>query len=229
MSWDMLIVAAALATQGPDLRHDLQGLGTGESAMYAASGLALAGSAHLLKDYPRDELDGHWLMVGPADVTNIYGASSFNLPASAAVWGFGKATGRSGAERLGRQLTRTLTLTQLVVAPIKMATRRRRPDGSNRLSFPSGHTANAFAVARLIQREHDNRWALPFYVLAGYTAAGRIEEGRHYLSDVAMGAAMGLIVGSAVSTTTDRKSQYSVAPRFTRSGWLIRIEYRPGV
>ena len=110
-----------------------------------------------------------------------------------------------------------------------MATRRRRPDGSNRLSFPSGHTANAFAVARLIQREHSSRWALPFYVAAGYTAAGRIEEGRHYLSDVAMGAAMGLIVGSAVSMTTDSESRYSVAPHLTRRGWLLRIEYRPGV
>ena len=227
MTVDMLIVAAALLTQGPHLREDLQAMGTGESAMYAASGLALAGSAHLLKDYPREELDGHWLMVGPADVTNLYGASSFNLPASYGLWGLGKATERPGLERLGRQLARTLTLTQVVVAPIKLATHRRRPDGSNHRSFPSGHTANAFAVARMIQREHGDRVALPLYVLAGYTAAGRIEEGRHYLSDVAMGAAMGLIVGSSISPSETR-SRYAIMPRLTRGGWLLRIEYRPG-
>ena len=193
--------------------------------MYAASGLALAGSAHLVKDNPREELDGHWLMVGPTDVTNLYGASSFNLPASFGLWGLGKATERPGLERLGRQLARTLTLTQIVVAPIKIATHRRRPDGTNHLSFPSGHTANAFAVARMIQREYGGRQ--PLYILAGYTAAGRVEEGRHYLSDVAMGAAMGLIVGSSVGGT-ERSSRYAVMPRLTRGGWLLRIEYRPG-
>ena len=75
---------------------------------------------------------------------------------------------------------------------------RRRPDGSDQYSFPSGHTANTFAIARYVQRDFGTPSSLLPYALAVTTAMGRIEGGRHYLSDVLMGGSLGLIVGSTV-------------------------------
>ena len=40
----------------------------------------------------------------------------------------------------------------MMVEPIKFTTRRKRPDGSNDLSFPSGHAAITFAGATVLER-----------------------------------------------------------------------------
>ena len=225
MNSDVLIVLASLAIQGSDTGQDARSLVNDRNAIYAAGGLALAGGAYVAGDDLGDQLDGSWLMGGPADLTDVYGSSNFNLPASLGMWAVGRARGDAGIENLGRNLTRALTLTQLTVGPIKLATRRRRPDGTNRLSFPSGHTANAFTIARIIQREHGNRYAIPLYVVAGYTAAGRMEDGRHYTSDVVMGAAIGMIVGSSINTTRTAGG-VSVDPLVTKGGWLLHANLK---
>src|ERR671913_147490 len=51
----------------------------------------------------------------------------------------------------------------------KKLTRELRPDGSNYLSFPSGHTAHAFASAEFLRREY--RHLSPWYGIAGYAVA----------------------------------------------------------
>ncbi|GHT68229.1 phospholipid phosphatase [Bacteroidia bacterium] len=70
-----------------------------------------------------------------------------------------------------------------------------RPDGSTRNSFPSGHTATAFMGAEFLRREygHLSVW----YTVGGYTVAAftgymRIQNNRHWLSDVVAGAAVGV-------------------------------------
>jgi len=71
-----------------------------------------------------------------------------------------------------------------------------RPDGSGFNSFPSGHTATAFVGAELFWQEyhHQSIW----YGVAGYTlAAGtgffRMYNNKHWLTDVAMGAGIGIL------------------------------------
>lgn len=71
-----------------------------------------------------------------------------------------------------------------------------RPDSSNRLSFPSGHTMNAFVSAELMRREL--REASPWYGVAGYTVAIttgylRMYNRKHWLSDVLAGAGIGIL------------------------------------
>jgi len=70
-----------------------------------------------------------------------------------------------------------------------------RPDGSNNLSFPSGHTAEAFTSAEFLRQEYKD--VSPWYGVAGYavaTATGylRIYNNRHWLSDVIGGAGIGM-------------------------------------
>ncbi len=121
----------------------------------------------------------------------------------------------------GHGLTRTLALTQMIVAPIKLGVRRRRPDRSNRLSFPSGHTASTFAMARYVQQRYGPQPSMPLYVLAAVTGVGRMEGNRHYLSDVLMGAAVGIAVGSV--TGAPRGEKLTVTP--TPGGVSARLRF----
>ena len=80
---------------------------------------------------------------------------------------------------------------------LKMATRELRPDGSDRYSFPSGHTTQAFATATFLSEEYKDR--LPWMPYAAYTIAGttgllRIANNKHHIGDVLFGAGLGLLV-----------------------------------
>lgn len=74
------------------------------------------------------------------------------------------------------------------VALTKRATGMLRPDGSDRLSFPSGHAATAFFVAGLCG------WHPLALVWATLVAAARVAKRRHTLLDVLAGAAAGAAV-----------------------------------
>lgn len=72
---------------------------------------------------------------------------------------------------------------------------RKRPDGSNDASFPSGHTANAFAEAEFLNQEY--RDVSPWIGYAGYTVATatgvlRLYNNKHFVSDVVAGAGFGI-------------------------------------
>lgn len=90
----------------------------------------------------------------------------------------------------------------LVVEVLKRATDRTRPDGTHARSnaaFPSSHTANAFAVAFLLARRW-RRSAVPVFAFAAWVGFSRLYLDRHWLTDVAAGAAIGgLVAWGAVS------------------------------
>ena len=226
---ELLVLALAL-TQAPAVSRDARALPTRNNALVSAGGLLAAGAAYATADDLHDELEDYWLTDTPGDVTDVYGASSINIPVSMGLWTLGTVREREGLRDLGAGLTRTLTLTQIVVGPIKLAARRRRPDGSNRRSFPSGHTANAFAMARLVQREYGNRLALPLYAVGGLTAAGRVAGARHYVSDVVAGATVGLIIGSCTSIGRRAPADghpsaktLTLVPQTLRGGGLLQL------
>ena len=71
----------------------------------------------------------------------------------------------------------------------------RRPDGSDRRSFPSGHATYAFAGATMLHHEygHLSPWVtVGGYGLATLVALDRVRCDRHYLHDVCAGAAIGI-------------------------------------
>ena len=78
---------------------------------------------------------------------------------------------------------------------IKSLSQRQRPDGSNNYSFPSGHSSNSFLAAELIYQIEGMPLSIPFYLLSINTALSRINDKKHFLSDVVFGAAIGISIG----------------------------------
>jgi len=82
------------------------------------------------------------------------------------------------------------------VGLIKNKAGQLRPDGSDRQSLPSGHTAQAFATATFLAQEYKDRlpW-MPYaaYGLASTVGVMRMANNRHYVSDVLLGAGIGIL------------------------------------
>ena len=100
---------------------------------------------------------------------------------------------------------------------LKYSVQRTRPDGSNNLSFPSGHTSTAFSLAAVANHHYGWKVGVPAYVLASGIGLSRIEKDKHYLSDVLAGATLGIIVGRTVGRLDGerpaKKRIVSVGPR----------------
>lgn len=82
------------------------------------------------------------------------------------------------------------------VTLLKNTTRQLRPDGSTRNSFPSGHTAQAFAAATFLNEEYKGRFKwmpVASYGLASCVGMLRMANNRHFISDVLVGAGIGIL------------------------------------
>jgi membrane-associated phospholipid phosphatase len=78
---------------------------------------------------------------------------------------------------------------------VKQGVHRLRPDNVGNNSFPSGHTASAFAAAEFLYQEYKD--VSPWIGYGGYcvaTATGtlRLYNNRHWVSDVVAGAGFGI-------------------------------------
>ena len=90
----------------------------------------------------------------------------------------------------------------VVFTTLKHTVNEERPDQSDNLSFPSGHTSIAFTNAALLYYEYkdSNLWyASSGFLFATATGVLRIANNRHYTSDVLAGAGIGLASGLIVS------------------------------
>ncbi|MEG3083206.1 phosphatase PAP2 family protein [Sphingomonas sp. PB2P12] len=76
-------------------------------------------------------------------------------------------------------------------------------DDHDQTSFPSGHTAGAVAVARAAARDIEGAGG-PAALISGVVAVAQPVNGKHYLSDLVVGAAVGWISEALVSAVFDR-------------------------
>ena len=75
----------------------------------------------------------------------------------------------------------------------KLVFKERRPDMSDRKSFPSGHVSLAFTGAELMRIEYGNGYGLGGYAAATAVAFLRLYNNKHWLHDVVMGAGIGIL------------------------------------
>lgn len=110
-----------------------------------------------------------------------------------------KAAGVPSRSSWGRMIASDAISTVLmagVVQGLKTTTHVMRPDGSNNHSFPSGHTATAFMAATMLAREygHLSPWvSVGAYPVATTTGLMRVANNKHWLSDVMVGAGVGIL------------------------------------
>jgi undecaprenyl-diphosphatase len=126
------------------------------------------------------------------------------LTGAVVVWLAGDADTRSAA----LTVVSTITVTAIAVQSVKWIVRRQRPSGPRDFlsrhtdphSFPSGHAARASALMVLAIVLGPWWLALALGAWATLVAAVRVAMGVHYLSDVVIGAALGMVCGLVVAT-----------------------------
>ena len=109
-----------------------------------------------------------------------------------------------------------------IVQPSKLIFRRWRPNGDDRQSFPSGHSADSFMYATVISEHYGWKAAIPAYTFATYVSATRLVDRKHHLTDAVAGAGIGYIIGHTVSR--QRRSN-GVTPRFFVNAYKLEGGY----
>ena len=89
--------------------------------------------------------------------------------------------------------------TGFIAFVLKETIRRPRPlSEDEKDSFPSGHSAFAFTLATIASHEYP-KFSVPLYLMAAGTGFSRVYLGRHYPSDVLVGAVIGVLVGMEIN------------------------------
>ena len=190
----------------------------------AGGGAALVG--HIWDDDLADEVATNGTFNTAMEPGHTYGAFSFQVAIGAGLYTTGWLAKQGRLARAGGDIMRAQLLAQAYAQALKFTVRRERPNGENDLSFPSGHSASAFATAGVLQRHYGWKVGVPATVVAGYVATARVHDNYHYLSDVIFGGAIGL---AAERTVTLRAGRYGfeVSALPAPGGGQLNVSVRP--
>lgn len=138
-----------------------------------------------------------------------YHADDYLQYAPAAVLLTLKLAGAESESTTRRMITADAIAATLVcgtITALKHGTSVIRPDGSNKHSFPSGHTATAFLTAGLLTEEYGH--LNPLIGIGAYTTATatglmRMANNKHWLGDVLCGAGIGILSAEIAYLITD--------------------------
>ena len=148
-----------------------------------------------------------------------YGSISYAGIFAGGMYLTGKIVGNKSIATTGRMLTESVLYSGLAVSLLKYTVGRSRPYTDEgpvtmftysfqeaNVSFPSGHTATAFAVSTVPANRIDNPFAtVALYGLAGFTGYQRIYDNKHWFSDVFVGAAIGYFIGSSIVNSEENR------------------------
>ncbi|MGJ7030798.1 phosphatase PAP2 family protein [Niabella hirudinis] len=109
---------------------------------------------------------------------------------------FAGVKGRNKLLRSAFSYGASVAIMGVLVNGIKYTAKVERPDGTAKNSFPSGHTAMAFANATFMHKEYG--LVNPSYSIAGYgtatfTGIARGLNNRHWFPDILAGAGIGIL------------------------------------
>lgn len=136
-----------------------------------------------------------------------------------------------------KNLVLSAGLTQLITGGMKKAIYKERPNQFNADAFPSGHTSNAFANATVLYEEFKDTNAFLAYSGYGFamtTGALRVMNNKHWVSDVFMGAAIGIAVTKLVYhfdylfrwNPFKKKNDFVLLPSYTEGAVGIHLQKR---
>lgn len=130
---------------------------------------------------------------------NLMGSFAFQVGIGAAGYAVGRVSGKGKLARVGRDVVRAQILSQGIAQVTKFSVGRKRPDGSNSQSFPSGHAASAFATASVLHRHYGWKAGVPAFAFGSYVALARMSWNKHHATDVVMGAGLGIASARTVT------------------------------
>jgi membrane-associated phospholipid phosphatase len=175
------------------------------------------------------------------DVSKIFehfGNGAIAFPALAGFYLYGRFWENEKAERTALLATESFLVTGLFSTVIKATAGRPRPfkgetsttfdgfsTGSN--SFPSGHTTSIFAIATVVANEYDDvPLVAPIsYGIATLTGLSRINDNKHWASDVFFGAALGYFTSKIILKLHSNKKgrHYTIYPRVGSKGGGLEL------
>lgn len=141
-----------------------------------------------------------------ASIGNGFGNLVYLGPVLGATWAVGALTRNRGIRIASEDALAAGVIAGGITGILKLGFGRVRPkDGgspgrfrpfSSNTSFPSGHTTLAMAVASSLAHSTKDPWSdVFFYSAALVTGYARINDNKHWLSDVIAGGAIGFLVG----------------------------------
>ena len=175
------------------------------------------------------------------EITELWGPSTFAdgffelgesygqaiVPVSGAVilWAGGKLTHNKALGSFSSDLLRVHAINGLLTTAMKGAVNRKRPNGAP-YSFPSGHTSVSFATAGVVYRHLGKAWGIPAFALASYVGLSRLQENKHYLSDVVAGAILGTYVSLKLTGQRNEGRSVYVSPYTSHSSAGLSLSLR---
>jgi membrane-associated phospholipid phosphatase len=182
----------------PNLGRNFIGVFSRQNVKPLLLGAALTGAGSLLDQQARGYVIKSDSLPALGSAGQTAGGSTVIVPLSALLFTAGRFSHDGRLRAATYDALQATIVTGAYTFGLKTAVSRTRPDGSNDLSFPSGHTSNAFAWAAIASHYYGKRAGIAAYGAAGLIGFSRIQQDKHYLSDVLAGATLGYIVGRTV-------------------------------
>ncbi len=104
------------------------------------------------------------------------------------------------------QAAGTIAATEILTYGMKKAFPELRPDGSDRKSFPSGHTSLAFASAATLYNRQGAKVGIPAMAVAAFVGFARVKADKHHWYDCVVGAGLGAAAGFLITNKPDRQA-----------------------
>jgi hypothetical protein len=175
-----------------------------------------------------------------SDAGAAVGDPYVHLGLAALVYGGGILADSPRWKETGEMLVEALILADGASLLLKEATGRGRPTVTTHKGdfrpfgfktdydgFPSMHTTSSFAVASVIARTSESLpIAVASYCAAAFVGFSRMNQDKHWASDVLLGAAIGELAGRVATSNHARKSSYAFVPTVTVAGGGLALTGR---
>jgi len=154
---------------------------------------------HNLDGQVRDDLrDNDTSLAETGDFGSVIGNPALHFGIAGA-WYLASVRGQDDAQYAkSRTLIQALLVNSLSTALLKVSMDDESPNGEE-WGWPSGHASSSMCFAAVMHAYYGWHAGVPLYLLAGYSAATRLDDREHDLSDLVFGAALGLVIGHSVA------------------------------
>jgi hypothetical protein len=204
----------------PNLFHDVRALPSTNSVLVLGVGGAAAAVIHSVDDdFANWSESSGWSSYGKAG--GVIGDGWVQVGAAFGTYGIGKLWHKPQVLHIGSDLIRAQALNALITVPLKAIVDRERPNGGH-YAFPSGHTSATFASAATLHAHYGWKVGIPAYATAGFVAWTRARDGKHWLSDIAFGSAIGIVSGRTVAAKHG-PGRVTITPAPTKGGGMVTI------